>query len=485
VRDAAAAWTSGPTPGLDVATLGTDGSLYMQGWDGHGWSGWAPVSGDGAGWPGTASSPAVAAWGPGRLDVFVRGSDNALWHLWWDGGQWGGWESLGGSLASAPAAAAWSGGRLDVFAEGSDGSLQHRWYDGGRWSGWESLGGSLTSAPAVTTWSAGRLDVFVRGTDDALYHRWWNGAWSGWEWLGGALAADPGAASWGPGRIDLFVKGTDSQLWHRWYQGGWSVYEPRGGVLASAPQAASWAAGQLDVFIKGTDGAGWHTRWGSYGWTGWSSIGGALASAAAATGWMAAANVVQDVPYDRQVHELSCEEAALQMALAHQGISVSQDQVLAEEGIDRRAAYYDSRGVLHWGDPYVDFVGSPDGSEVSLTGYGTYDSSIARVAGGHGANVLAAGERISPQAVYQAVLGNHPVVAWVSFDWRYHPPGSWVAFDGRVVQYEGPVEHTVTVVGVNSTSVYVDNPWSGPQWVGRATFEAAYQTYDDMAVVTQ
>ena len=50
------------------------------------------------------------------------------------------------------------------------------------------------------------------------------------------------------------------------------------------------------------------------------------------------------------------------------------------------------------------------------------------------------------------------VVAWISFDWRYHPPGAWLAFDGRSVPYAGPVEHTVTVVGVSGDSVYVFNP---------------------------
>jgi hypothetical protein len=32
-------------------------------------------------------------WAPGRLDLFVHGTDNALWHKWYDGGSWSGWES--------------------------------------------------------------------------------------------------------------------------------------------------------------------------------------------------------------------------------------------------------------------------------------------------------------------------------------------------------------------------------------------------------
>ena len=92
-------------------------------------------------------------------------------------------------------------------------------------------------------------------------------------------------------------------------------------------------------------------------------------------------------------------------------------------------------------------------------------------------------EGVAAQDVYNAVLGGHPAVVWVSFDWQFHRPGAWLAFDGRWVQYEGPVEHAVTVIGVDQNSVYVFNPWFGPQWISRSTFEASYATYNRMAVI--
>ena len=33
--------------------------------------------------------PAVVCWGPNRLDVFVVGTDSALYHKWWNGSAWG------------------------------------------------------------------------------------------------------------------------------------------------------------------------------------------------------------------------------------------------------------------------------------------------------------------------------------------------------------------------------------------------------------
>lgn len=40
----------------------------------------------------------VVSWGPGRLDIFVKGTDSALHHLYWDGGRWHDSESLGGVI---------------------------------------------------------------------------------------------------------------------------------------------------------------------------------------------------------------------------------------------------------------------------------------------------------------------------------------------------------------------------------------------------
>jgi hypothetical protein len=155
---------------------------------------------------------------------------------------WMDWESLGGVLSSGPGATSWAPGRLDVFARGTDSALWHKWYDNG-WSSWESLGGVLTSGPAAVSWGPGRIDVFAAGTDTALWHIWYDNGWSSWESLGGVLTSSPGVSSWASGRLDVFVAGTDSALWHLWYDNGWGNWEPRrypdqrarGGLLGAGP----------------------------------------------------------------------------------------------------------------------------------------------------------------------------------------------------------------------------------------------------------
>src|SRR5215472_4147435 len=164
------------------------------------------------------SSPAVASWGPNRLDVFMRGTDNALWHKWWDGTSWSIWEDLGGVLTSAPAAVSWGPNRLDVFVRGSDDALYHRWWNGSSWSWWEYQGGyQLSSGPGAVSWSQNRIDVFVRGQDTNMYHKWWDGSsWIGYEFMGGPISPSaPAPASTAAVRLDVYVTGMDQGLYHK------------------------------------------------------------------------------------------------------------------------------------------------------------------------------------------------------------------------------------------------------------------------------
>ncbi len=237
-----------------------------------------------------ASGPEVSSWGAGHLDVFAKGTDNALWHKTYDvaAGGWTGWSSLGGSIASDPAVVSWAPGRLDIFATGPDKALWHIYYDG-RWSGWSSLGGTLASGPTATTWGIGRLDIFARGTNNDLQHIYYAYGWSSWSSLAGTIAGDPGATAWGPGRIDVFAQGADNTLKHIFYDRAtsWSTWYSHGGALSSGPAVASWSPGRLDVFALGTAGDLQAIAYdsGDAGWTSWASLGGQLSGDPAAVSW--------------------------------------------------------------------------------------------------------------------------------------------------------------------------------------------------------
>ena len=257
----AVSWSSGR---IDVFARGADNALWHRYYSGS-WSPWESLGGS------ITSAPDVSSWGANRLDIFARGADGALWHKWYDNG-WRGWESLGGQIIGDPAAVSWGSGRIDVVIRGTDNAMYHKYYENG-WSGYEPLGGAFTSGPDVSSWASGRLDVFGRGTDNTLYHKYWQGRWGPWEQLGpDQILGDPAAVSWGPDRIDVFVRGTDNQLYHKYWQNGWSAYESLGGALASGPDASSWAANRLDIFALGTDGSLQH-RWYDRGWGGWEGLG--------------------------------------------------------------------------------------------------------------------------------------------------------------------------------------------------------------------
>ncbi len=202
---------------------------------------------------------AIASWAPGRFDLFYVVS-GTLKHRWFQN-TWSAEEDLGGNhLNSSPNAVAWGPNRLDVFVRGDDGAgnanaLLHLFF-AGAWSGWESLGGTLTSSPGVASWAPGRLDVFYRNSSNALGHVWFAGTWHAHEQLGSdAIFGTPNAVSWGPNRLDVFARTATAggPLLHKAFAGTWSAWENLGGSVYSAPAVASSARDRLDVFYLGAD----------------------------------------------------------------------------------------------------------------------------------------------------------------------------------------------------------------------------------------
>jgi hypothetical protein len=254
---AVASWASNR---LDVFVRGTDGAIWHNRSLYNIWSGWESFGAPPVGLAGDGPSAVSAT--SGSIDVFARGTDNHLWHRVYDGTGSASWEDLGGTITGGPGVASWGSGRIDVFARAAGGDLVHRYRLGSTWQPWESLGGGVSGAPAAASWASNRIDVFIRGTDGQMWQKAWTGTgWSAWVAHGGQLAAAPAVASWAPGRLDVFVAGTDGGLWHRAYNGTWHAYSPLGGGLRSGPGAVSWARGRVDVFARGTDDQVWQRYW--------------------------------------------------------------------------------------------------------------------------------------------------------------------------------------------------------------------------------
>jgi uncharacterized protein YvpB len=198
---------------------------------------------------------------------------------------------------------------------------------------------------------------------------------------------------------------------------------------------------------------------------------------------LSSTHIVSGVTFIYQNHPLSCEEAATSMALTHQGINLSQDQILAELGADRRAMYVDGNGRVRWGNPYQTFVGNVNGSESNYTGFGTFYPPLVRIAQAHGGRVIAYGN-MSAATIYARLIAGHPVVVFATWDWAWHPRHDYLSFDGQWIPWIGPVQpsHVYTAVGYSPSGVLVNDPLRGQYWVSHAAFEAAYSDFNEAIV---
>ncbi|MER5635559.1 hypothetical protein ABT095_01215 [Kitasatospora sp. NPDC002227] len=241
---------------LEVFAHRSSGDLWHQTWGKGGWGPWGDLGTP----PGTTvvgtpvlvsddnTATSANAGGQlqgntdGRLELFVRGADNAIWHcaqLAPNGQFWSDWEKLaGGPWAGNPAAVVTGSGRIALAARTQDGHLeataqampgtQQTPLPTGNWATWTDLGSGWTSDPALAantysalasatgTQSTGTLlQVFANHADN---HPWTMaqsvpgttaapaGTWdTGHSYdLGLGLAGPPQVAKSDDGRLSVF-----------------------------------------------------------------------------------------------------------------------------------------------------------------------------------------------------------------------------------------------------------------------------------------
>ncbi len=233
-----------------------------------------------------SSDVTVASNADGRLEVFVRGSDNAMWHKYQlsPNGGWSNWYSLGGSFTDKPAAYRNADGRMQVFARGTDGNLGTAYcQSNGVWTNFYGMGIAISGSPAVSVNLDGRMELFVRGTNNQIYHSYQlspNSSWSSWYSLGGNMTDYPVAGPNADGRLQVFCRGADGALNTSYCQsnGVWTNFFGMDATLVEVPALAINSDGRMELFIRGTTNSVYH----SYqtapnsGWTGWASLDGQI-----------------------------------------------------------------------------------------------------------------------------------------------------------------------------------------------------------------
>lgn len=189
------------------------------------------------------------------------------------------------------------------------------------------------------------------------------------------------------------------------------------------------------------------------------------------------ASSVLDIANDRQDQSLSCEVAALKMALNYKGAGVSEGELLNILGIDGPLDRGDT-----WGDPNIAFVGHVSGRQ-NTTGYGVHWDPIARISNNYRPSQAFTGWSISDVA--REIQNGNPVEFWGTLGRASRD--SWITPRGATINaWVG--EHTRLVIGFtgtadNPTSFIINDPASGRLTWTASQFRANWAAFGNSGVV--
>jgi uncharacterized protein YvpB len=182
--------------------------------------------------------------------------------------------------------------------------------------------------------------------------------------------------------------------------------------------------------------------------------------------------------YYRQEHSLSCEIAALKMALSVYGLNVAESELIAQLPFDHTV-----KKDGKWGDPNVGFVGNIDG-KMPVTGYGVYWDPIAQTASHYSnAEVM----QFDAKKLASEIKAGHPVIAWgfVGMGKKLF----WTAPSGKqIIAING--EHARTVVGFSGsvespTGFVILDPIYGKLYWKTSSFMDNWSAFNYMGVVVK
>jgi hypothetical protein len=187
------------------------------------------------------------------------------------------WTSLGGLTISSPAVTgiyrADTGGhvRVDVVVRGSDNGVYHRYYNWTTgWSSWISLNGKTLDQPAVAYAQYNYKDtlhVVVRGMDNALYYKKFDIASATWDASWTKL--DPIAEAWYAGsapvlvkysgtlgdNLLLFFRGTNNYLYYARWHNYWANFAGKTWLKGQTPDipAVNVYGETIHIVVRGMD----------------------------------------------------------------------------------------------------------------------------------------------------------------------------------------------------------------------------------------
>jgi len=185
------------------------------------------------------------------------------------------------------------------------------------------------------------------------------------------------------------------------------------------------------------------------------------------------------VPYYHQEHRLSCELAALQMALNYKGIKITESELISQLPIA-------DAGPRHtgniWGDPNLGFVGDIDGT-MPNTGYGVYQQPIYDLAIKYRQAKILATSTLS--VLTNELANDNPIVVWGIIGKGQNI--SWKTPEGKFIAAQMD-EHARTLIGFTGTAddpkiLILLDPIYGEIRLSTADFLKNWSLLDYQAVV--
>jgi hypothetical protein len=235
---------------------GTDHAVYMRTFFGaRPWSAQTRIGGNIVGAP-------AAAVARTTLVVAARGTDNTLRLRMMHNGTWGRWTSWGGILSAAPAITGTSLGRIDVFIRGADHALWVRTLRPGQpLTKWTRLGGHLSTAPAAVATGENSFEVAAGGPGHFVQMT--SGPEWAWTSLRGRRTYSTPAIGFVPRTNGgwILIRGTDNTLWGKGPQVLANVKWQRisSKLITGAPTAAGTRqpAPHIIAVVRDTNRAPW------------------------------------------------------------------------------------------------------------------------------------------------------------------------------------------------------------------------------------
>lgn len=186
------------------------------------------------------------------------------------------------------------------------------------------------------------------------------------------------------------------------------------------------------------------------------------------------------VPFHPQEHALSCETAALRIALNYYGAGVTEDELLENLHFDTKEPR-SPQGI--WGDPELGFVGDIDGSVFKGTGYGVYEKPILDLALKYRPSLIM--ENPSLSKILEEVKNGHPVIVWGLLSKR--KTIVWQTEEGKKIEVH-PGEHARVVAGfygpvANPTKIILMDPIYGKIKMSKEKFTSDWKVMENRTVV--